>query len=120
MSSSLGTLLLQAGAVDKRQLEEHLESARRRNVSLWDLIVEEKRVSEESLAAAFSTWLKVPRSRLARTPLNDEAIRVLPEELARQHICLPIKIEGKSIVVALANPASYEALQDIEFATGKN
>ncbi len=120
MSSSLGTLLLQAGVVDKRQLEEHLEIARRRNVSLWDLIVEEKQVSEESLAEAFSTWLKVPRIRLASTPLNEEAIRVLPEELARKHICLPIKIEGKSIVVALANPASYEALQDIEFATGKN
>src|SRR6266487_3393699 len=103
MSSSLGTLLLHAGIVDQQQLEQHLDSARRRNMSLWSFIVEEKQVSEESLAEAFATWLKIPRVRLATAQVDAEAVKVIPEELARKHNCFPLKVEGKSLVVALAN-----------------
>ncbi|MGZ4818617.1 MAG: ATPase, T2SS/T4P/T4SS family [Terriglobales bacterium] len=118
MSSSLGTLLLHAGIVDRQQLEEHLDTARRRNMSLWNYIVDEKQVSEESLAEAFSTWLKMPRVRLASAQVDVEAVKAIPEELARKHVCFPIKLEGKSLVVALANPVDYEALQDLQFASG--
>jgi type IV pilus assembly protein PilB len=118
MSSSLGTLLLHAGILDQQQLEEHLDTARRRNMSLWSFIVEEKQVSEESLAEAFATWLKVPRVRLASTQVDGDAVKVIPEELARKHNCFPVKIDGKSLVVALANPVDYEALQDLQFASG--
>jgi type IV pilus assembly protein PilB len=99
-------------------LDEHIATARRRNMSLWSYIIEEKQVSEESLAEAFATWLKVPRVRLASTQVDAEAIKAIPEELARKHKCCPIKIEGKSLVVALENPVDYEALQDLQFASG--
>ena len=117
MSSSLGTLLLHTGILDQQQLEEHIAAAQRRNMSLWSFIVEEKQVSEESLAEAFATWLKVPRVRLASTQVDAEAVKAIPEELARKHNCFPLTIEGKSLVVALANPVDYEALQDLQFAS---
>src|SRR5512147_1255004 len=108
MSSSLGNLLLNAGIVDQQQLEDHLDTARRRNMSLWNYILDEKQISEEALAEAFSTWLKVPRVRLASAQVDPEAVKAVPEELARKHVCFPLKIEGKSLVVALANPVDYE------------
>jgi type IV pilus assembly protein PilB len=119
MSSSLGTLLLHAGILNQEQLEEHVDTARRRNMSLWSFIVDEKQVSEESLAEAFATWMKVPRVRLASAQVDVEAVKTIPEELALKHSCFPINIEGKSLVVALANPVDYEALQDLQFVTGK-
>ncbi|MGE5726649.1 MAG: type II secretion system protein GspE, partial [Acidobacteriota bacterium] len=96
MSKQLGTLLLQAGIVDAKQLEEHLEQARRRNVSLWDVVLEEKQISEDSLAETFSKWLKIPRVRLASTLPEPDALKSIPEELARRHICLPLSLEGKT------------------------
>jgi type IV pilus assembly protein PilB len=118
MSKELGALLLQAGIVDQKQLEESLDQARRRNVSLWDIVLEEKQISEESLAEAFARWQKIPRVRLASTAVEPEALKKISEELARKHICLPLKTEGRSVVVALANPADYSALQDVQFACG--
>ncbi len=118
MSKQLGALLLQAGIVDQEQLEAHLEAARRRNVPLWDIVLEEKQISEESLADAFSRWLKIPRVRMATVQVEPEAVKGISEEVARKHVCVPVKIEGKSLVVAMANPSDFGALQDLQFASG--
>ncbi len=119
MSKQLGTMLLQAGIVTQEQLEDYLEQARRRNLTLWQIVLEEKQISEESLAEAFSRWLKVPYIHLASTTPEPEALQRLSDELARKHVCLPLKVEGKSVVVAMANPSDYTALQDLQFALGR-
>lgn len=120
MSKQLGSLLLQSGIVDQEQLEAHLEQARRRNVPLWDIVLEEKQISEESLADAFSRWLRIPRVRMASVQIDPEALKGVNEELARKHICIPVKVEGKSLVIAMANPSDFSALQDLQFASGMN
>jgi type IV pilus assembly protein PilB len=120
MSKQLGSLLLQSGIVDQEQLEQHLEQARKRNVPLWDIVLEEKQISEESLADAFSRWLRIPRVRMASVQIDPEALKGINEELARKHICIPVKVEGKSLVVAMANPSDFNALQDLQFACGMN
>ena len=118
MSRKLGTLLLQAGIIDSRQLEESIDLAKKRNVSLWDVLLEEQKVSEESLADAFSNWMKLPRIRLASANIEPEAVGRITEELARKHLCVPISLEGKTLVVAFANPADFDAIQDLQFVTG--
>jgi type IV pilus assembly protein PilB len=118
MSKQLGALLLQAGIVDQQQLEAHIEQARRRNVPLWDIVLEEKQISEESLAEAFARWLKIPHVRLASASIEPEALKGISEDVARKHVCLPVKVEGKSLVVAMANPSDFGALQDLQFASG--
>jgi len=40
----------------------------------------------------------------------------VPEWLARKHQALPLAIEGRVLVVAMADPTDYRAIQDIEFA----
>ncbi|MBI3329544.1 MAG: Flp pilus assembly complex ATPase component TadA, partial [Nitrospinae bacterium] len=43
--------------------------------------------------------------------------RTISEELARKHACLPLKVEGNSLLLAMANPWDYEAIQDVQFAS---
>ncbi len=117
MSKKLGPLLLQAGIFTSQELEESLEAARRRNKTLWDIIIDEKRVSEESLAETFANWLKLPHVKLASAPPDPEAVKIISEDLARKHLALPLKVEGKTLVLAMANPSDFDALQDIQFAS---
>jgi type IV pilus assembly protein PilB len=118
MNKKLGPLLLQTGIITPEDLEESLEQARKRNVPLLDIIIQEKQVSEEALAETFSKWLKVPRVKLASASVEADAVKVVPEEIARKHMCLPLKMEGKTLVVAMANPSDYDAIQDVQFAAG--
>lgn len=118
MSKQLASLLQRAGVLTQPEIDDAIERARKRNCSLWDLIIAEKQVSEESLADAFASLMKLPRVRLATVTVQPEAIQKVKEELARKHTCLPLKIENKALLLAMANPSDVEACQDVEFATG--
>jgi type IV-A pilus assembly ATPase PilB len=117
-SKKMGPLLLQAGLLTEKELVQTQELARRRRVSLLDVLLEEKRVSEENLADTLAQWLKLPRVRLASVTIEPEALKLVNQEIARKHVCLPVKVEGKALVLAMANPADFEAIQEIEFSTG--
>ncbi len=111
------SLLLKAGvSADELQIFGGL--ARERDVPLWDVMLHEKRLTEETLAEMFTSWLNIPRLRVASASVEPEALAKLTEKLARKHLCLPLKVEGKSLVIAMANPLDYEALQDVQFASG--
>ncbi len=118
MSKKLGPLLLQTGIFNQQELEDCLEQARKSNKSLWDIIIEEKKVSEESLAETFAKWLKMPRVKIATVSPGAEVLKTVSEDLCRRHMVLPINIEGKQLILAMADPTDFEAQQDVQFAAG--
>ena len=118
MSKRMGPLLLQAGLLTPKDLERIQEEARRRRVSLLDILLDEKKVSEENLADTMAKWLRLPRVHVASLTVEPNALSAISQELARKHICLPVKLEGKSLVLAMANPADFEAVQALEFSSG--
>lgn len=74
--------------------------------------------AEEVEAGGFAARLLLPRLHLASAAVQPEAVAKVPEKLARKCMCLPVKLEGRTLVAAFANPADYEALRDVEFAAG--
>ncbi len=117
-SKKMSPLMLQAGLLTPKDLERIQEEARRRRVSLLDILIDEKKVSEENLADTMAKWLRLPRVHVASLTVEPNALSVISQELARKHICLPVKLEGKSLVLAMANPADFEAVQALEFSSG--
>ena len=93
--SQMGPMLLKAALLTKQELDECLEQASKYQLSIWDYIVQEKRISEDSLAEAFAKWLKLPRVRLASASPEPEALKTISDEVARKHICLPFESEAQ-------------------------
>ncbi len=120
MSEQTRSSIQRTGTITPQELKESLEEARTRHVSPWDVLsvlIVEKRVSEDALADTFAQWLKLPRVRIASVNVEPEATKAISETLARKHTCLPLKAEGKSLLLAMANPWDYEAIQDVQFAS---
>ena len=109
--------LLLKGGLSGDELQTFRALAREQGVLLWDVLLSEKRITEEALAGMF-TSLNIPRLRVASASVEPEALAKLSEKLARKHVCLPVKLEGKSLVIAMANPLDYDAIQDVQFASG--
>lgn len=107
-----------ATTITLQELKESLEEARQRHVSPWDVLIVEKHVSEDALADTFAEWLQLPRVRIASATVEPEVTKAISEPLARKHICLALKAEDKSLLLAMANPWDYEAIQDVQFASG--
>jgi type II secretory ATPase GspE/PulE/Tfp pilus assembly ATPase PilB-like protein/CheY-like chemotaxis protein len=112
------TIALQRTVAPRADIEEGIVLARQKGISAIDLLLNKKNFSEEALAEGFSEWLKMPRVRLASMTLDAEAARAISEEVALKHLCLPLKIEGGTLVMAMANPADYDAIQNVQFASG--
>ena len=119
MENTLKVATLQRAVPTQEEMKESAALARRKGIPLSDLLVKEKQYSEEALAEGFVDWLKLPRVRIASVTLDPEAAKAISEKVAIKHACLPLKLdEGDRLVVAMANPADYDAIQDIQFVSG--
>ena len=118
MSKQLETLLRQSELLTEAQLIRDLEQARKQNASLIDIILKEERLSEDQLADLFAAATKIPRIRVAASAVDPAAMESVPDKLARKHYCLPLSIEGRVLTLAMADPGDYQAIQDVEFASG--
>lgn len=119
MVEKAGTVEPLAKSFSARDLEALLDQSRKRGLSLWKLL-DEGHVPEDLVADLFAELLKIPRVPLASVESDPEALRVVSEEVARKHLCLPLKVEGRFLMLAMAIPADYNALQDVQFISGLN
>ena len=120
MSKQLESLLRDSGLASEIQLRRVQERVDQGAGSFLEIMVKEERVPEDAIADAFTTRLKVPRVRVGAFLLDEEALRKVPERLARKHQCLPLAIEGRMLVLAMVDPIDYRAIQDIEFAAASS
>ncbi|MEI6669500.1 MAG: ATPase, T2SS/T4P/T4SS family [Acidobacteriota bacterium] len=118
MSKQLESILRESGLLTETQLARDIEQARRQNTSLFDVIFQDETISEDQVADLFEARLRTARIRVAASSIDPDAISKVPEKLARRHICLPISIAGRVLTLAMADPGDYEAIQDVEFASG--
>src|SRR6202162_1068432 len=119
MAQKTGVAEPPAKTFTARDLEVLLEQSRKPGISLWKLL-DENKVPEDRVADLFAELLKIPRVPLASMESDPEALKTVSEELARKHLCLPIKVEIKTLILAMANPADYNALRDVQFTSGLN
>ena len=119
MTNTFKGTTLQRTVPTQEEMQECAALARRKRISLTDLLTKERQYSEEALAEAFVDWLKLPRVRIASLILDPEAAKAISERVATKHACLPLKLDDVGrLVIAMANPADYDAIQDVQFVSG--
>ena len=111
--------LIQAGGLSIEEIKNAIVKSSAENRSLIESVLADDRVSEEGLADSLAAYARFPRVNLATANLDPEAVKLLPQELARKYFCIPIRIEGRNVLVAMANPTDYRAMQEIEFTVGR-
>jgi len=111
------TLLLLSEYFEADEFQILLKQAQETDRSFWDILLEQKRITEDVIAELFSRRLKVPRVNLSLETL-DPALKPIPEKLAREHMCIPLRMEGRKLVLCIANPADLEAVREVEFQSG--
>src|SRR6185295_14589883 len=111
--------LIQAGGLSVEEIKNAIVKSSSENRSLIESVLADERVSEEGLADSLAAYARFPRVNLATANIDAEAVKLLTAEMARKHICIPIRLEGRHVLMAMANPTDYRALQEVEFTVGK-
>ena len=111
--------LIQAGGLTKEEIKNAIVKSSSENRSLIESVLADERVSEEGLADSLAAYARFPRVNLATANIDADVVKLLPQEMSRKYTCIPVRIEGRYVLLAMANPTDYRALQEIEFTVGK-
>lgn len=116
----MGEWLKGMGRLTQEALGQALEVQRGSHERLGRILVRMGAVSEADVAECLSHQYGIPLEPLnGRLEPGAEAIEALPARAARAHCCFPLRLAGRILAVAMANPQDLVALDEIRRLTGR-
>jgi CheY-like chemotaxis protein len=83
----------------------------------WDMVAETAGVSLSDLAGRLAKQARLSVADL--TSIEPHATHVVPAELARRRLVMPLRCTGKDVTVAMANPLSQEVKREVATLSGR-
>jgi type IV pilus assembly protein PilB len=118
-NKKLGELLLEAGLIDSFQLNSALSYQREWGGRLGSIIIRKGFVSEKELVSVLETQFGYTSISLEEIEKpSADVLDMVKVDIARKFCVFPVKLDGKSLVVAVADPTDLKALDDIGFILG--
>jgi type IV pilus assembly protein PilB len=113
----IGDLLLREGLVTQDQLNKALQDQRHNGTRVGYNLVKLGFVKETDLTRMLARQHKMPAVDLTKFQVDPRVAKLIPGELALKHSVLPLKRDGRTLTVAMSDPASMSVLDDIKFIT---
>ena len=115
----IGQILVENGFLKEDQLEEALEKQRSEpGKKLGDVLLELGYVSETQLAQALSIRLKVPFIDLTTTKIDIEAVKKIPEAIAKKNCCVAFQMTDSRLTVATDDPINFYIFEELKVISG--
>ncbi len=115
----LGRILLQRKLVTADELEDLLEQQRHQGVRLASAVADSGKVDSADLLSALSEQKGLPAVDLRRVVISLANLALVPVDIARQHLILPLVVKDDGLFLAMADPDSKRVIDELEFVTGK-
>ena len=113
-----GELLVAAGILQPDQLDRALQHQKDHPGRIGSILVKLGYITETELHRFLEVQLGVTSVDLKSLKIPPGVIRLLNPALAARYKVIPIRIEGHTLVVAMADPQNLFILDDLKFATG--
>jgi type IV pilus assembly protein PilB len=110
----LGQILIKDGVISAGQLEQALAQQRTSGALLGDILLSQNVITEEALARALAREARVPFVSIDGLALDPNAVALVPEQFARQHVLAPVAFRNNALEILQANPFDVVALDELE------
>jgi len=118
MATQLGELLIEENLITFEQLEAALKYQSKNGGRLGSILIHLGYVDDDDITLILSKKYGVPSIDLDSFDIEVSIIKILPIEVARKYMVVPLSLVGKTLTVASADPANIVAMSEIEFTTG--
>ncbi|MFP7358057.1 ATPase, T2SS/T4P/T4SS family [Kurthia gibsonii] len=113
----LGDLLVESNVLTEDQLQ-HALTIKQPNERLGDVLIKEQLVTEQTLIEVLEFQLGIPHVNLGQFPIDSEIIQLVPKEIAKRYLLVPLRKEKNKLFVAMADPMDYFAIEELRMLTG--
>ena len=118
MRDRIAQKLVESSLVSQDQLARALESQQSSGGTLSYNLVKTGAISEMAFAEFMGQVYNVPAVDLDAVPIDANAVDLIPSDVATKFQVVPLKREGRTLTLAMANPDNIFAIDDIKFITG--
>lgn len=113
----LGDLLVESNVIKAADLEEALKN-KSHDEKLGDYLIHHQLITEQQLIEVLEFQLGIPHVNLNQYSIDPELIQLVPKELAKRANIMPIRRDRNRLLVAMADPMDYFAIEELRMATG--
>jgi len=116
--SGLPRRLVQDGIVDEETMLEALEKTRKSGETVVAHLVDENLADAQAVAVAASHEFGVPLFDLDALELDLDVFKAVDQKLISKHRVLPMMLRGKRLFLAVSDPTTLQAIDEIKFQSG--
>jgi type IV pilus assembly protein PilB len=118
MKVDVGQKLVQANLVTEDDLRRAKQIEKQEGGSLSATLVKLGVLAEDRLLSFLSDLYETPSIDLDHAEIDTAITRMVPVEVATKSQVVPVGRSGRTLRIAMANPANFFAIDDIKFVTG--
>jgi len=116
-SDRLGDILIRENLITREQLGQALAEQKSTGFRLGYILVKLGMVQEIEVTKVLARQYRMPAVDLSRFEVDPKIIKLIPGEFASKHVVLPLKREGRTLTVAMAEPTNTGLIEDLKFIT---
>lgn len=114
----IGDVVIAGGLVTLEQLENALSLQKGKKKKLGKVLIELGYVTEKQVAEVLSEQLMLPLIDWDNKIVDKKLLKLIPREALESRLVFPIERTEKGLLIAMADPLDWEAIDNIRFMTG--
>ncbi len=115
----LGESLVEAGLINSAQLEEALARKSTTGERIGEALVALGFISERDLVRTLAKDADIPFLELADLRVDPAVVPLVTEAAAKANNLVPLRADGRALVVAMSNPFDIGVIRSLENASGR-
>lgn len=110
---SFGEFLVDLGVVTPEQMKKVAQEQRQGGERLEQALIRKGIVKDEVLFQCMADYFNLPYVDIDTYLIDDQVIKLIPEELARRHTLIPLFKIADTLTIAMDNPLNILALDEV-------
>lgn len=117
----LGDLLVASKAITEEQLKAALEKQKEDggNKRLGAVLIDNGFITENQLIETLKLQLGIDFIDLNNTSIPPEMVSVIPKNIAKKNMVIPIKVVDNELYLAMVDPLNFITIEEVQAATHK-
>src|SRR3989338_7784109 len=114
----LGEILLEKKLITGQQLEHALLEQKKSGTLLGRVLIRLGYLSERQLLDGLAEHLQLPVVSLGQFAVDEHVIKKVPVRFAWYYRCMPLRLKGKTLMLAMSDPLQVRPLDDLKVHYG--
>ncbi|HHO48135.1 MAG TPA: type IV-A pilus assembly ATPase PilB [Desulfobacteraceae bacterium] len=110
----IGELLSKAGYITAHQFEIAKQEQKKSGKRLSHILLDNGYIEQDTIVNFLSRMHNYPAVNIAKKPPSDDALKIMPYEVAKRFMAFPLRVAGNTLQVTMAEPTDSIEIEELQ------